>query len=206
MYDMHRDHQHCRPPTLALCISTTRDALSDYRACLTHNLVPRRCTTPTPSTLGPPRHDMQQALPFLWATIDAGALQTPHTGARRAAPACAALEAVRIYSTKKPSPRTRGPPSAASHPHVRRAAPPTAFLPSRWTVAYVIRRDYQRRWLSQGTVYSTTTPYPIPHATTNPLHAACDVLRDCDFIHARYSVFDAVSSRHALLITPACTS
>jgi hypothetical protein len=47
-------------------------------------------------------------------------------------------------------------------------------------VARAICRDYQRHRLSQGIVYSTTALRVTAHATTNPLHAARDVLRDCD--------------------------
>ncbi|KAF8194857.1 hypothetical protein K438DRAFT_1968797 [Mycena galopus ATCC 62051] len=69
-----------------------------------------------------------------------------------------------------------------SYPHVHRAAPPTPFLPPRqspprWSVACAIRRHYHRHRLSQGTVYSTTAPRTISHATTTPLHAARDILR-----------------------------
>ncbi|KAJ7862755.1 hypothetical protein B0H14DRAFT_3610774 [Mycena olivaceomarginata] len=43
------------------------------------------------------------------------------------------------------------------------------------SVACAIRGDYQRHRLTQGTVYSTTTPRAISHATMNPLHAARNV-------------------------------
>jgi hypothetical protein len=123
-------------------------------------------------------------------TIDAGAPTRPTPclptlGAGCAAPqACAALDAVRVLATKQLS-RTRDVPPRRSYPHVRRAPPPTASLPPhqsppRWSVACAICRDYQRHRLSWWTLYSTATPRAITHATTKPLHAARDVLRDCD--------------------------
>jgi hypothetical protein len=79
----------------------------------------------------------------------------------------------------------RNVPLRRSYLYVRRAAPPTVFLSPRqplprWSVMCAIRRDYQRHRLSQETVYSTTAPHATSHATTNPLHGAHDVLRDCD--------------------------
>jgi hypothetical protein len=95
---------------------------------------------------------------------------------RNATGMCGARRRTRLKHQKL-SPRTRGPPSAASYPHVRRAEPPTAFLPPRQppprrSVACAIRRHYQRHRLAQGTVYNTTTPRAISHATRNTLHAA----------------------------------
>jgi hypothetical protein len=109
-------------------------------------------------------------------------MSTPH--ARR--PACMALHVVRIRIPKRLSSRTRDVPPRRNCLQARRAAPPAAF-PSprqstpRWSVMCTIRRDYQRRRLSQGTVYSTpTTLRATGHATTNPLRAESDVLRHCD--------------------------
>ncbi|KAJ6528466.1 hypothetical protein B0H19DRAFT_1385163 [Mycena capillaripes] len=67
VYDMHHDHQHCRPPAPAFCSSTTSNAMHSattkpLAACLTRLALatsPRRRATPTPST----RHAVGAAIP-----------------------------------------------------------------------------------------------------------------------------------------------
>ncbi|KAJ7724696.1 hypothetical protein B0H14DRAFT_3899976 [Mycena olivaceomarginata] len=109
-------------------------------------------------------------------------------------PACAAFDAVRIYSTKKLPSRTRNVP-------LRRVTP-TSAPPPRRNVACAIRRDYQRHRLSLETVYSTTTLRVIAHATTNPLHAACDVLRDCDVTSTQAPTLRPIAEQQLRYKTP----
>ncbi|KAJ6569828.1 hypothetical protein DFH09DRAFT_1313622 [Mycena vulgaris] len=111
---------------------------------------------------------------------------------------------------------TRDVPPRRSYPHVRHVAPPTAFLPPRqspprWSVACVIRRDYQLRRLSQGTVYSTITPRAISHATMNPLHAARDVRRDrhvttCRDPHPQCVTLASVVPHADFVASPRCAT
>ncbi|KAJ7808364.1 hypothetical protein B0H13DRAFT_2385869 [Mycena leptocephala] len=75
-------------------------------------------------------------------------------------------------------PRRDSATRTSAVPHL----PPRFFRLIRPRLAGAWRAPSASRRLSQGTVYSTTTPRAISHATTNPLHAARDVLRDYDVL------------------------
>ncbi|KAJ7748230.1 hypothetical protein B0H14DRAFT_3167122 [Mycena olivaceomarginata] len=126
-------------------------------------------------------------------TVDASPLRLPGLhSTHEHLPRPTALPARHSTSSASKSPRLSS--------RTRDVPPRRNYLqsPPRWSVTCAIRRDYQRRRLSQGTVYSTTTLRATGHATTNSLRAESDVpaqLRPLP--HARYSAPNGVPRRHA---------
>ncbi|KAF8182169.1 hypothetical protein K438DRAFT_2020960 [Mycena galopus ATCC 62051] len=173
---------------------TERDALSDYRVGLTHAAPTALPPGAAPAQL---RYVVQQAPLFSTHALPSvirGCSDTPCAAPHASTPTPDALPAHTRSQTRSANSITRRRPllkdkklwshtvtslRGAAILHVRRAAPPTAFLsprqsPPRRSVACAIRRATSGADYHRGP--STLQYHNTAHATTNPLHAACDVI------------------------------